>query len=678
LLDLPADSRQWWNARAVALEARARGVAIGFTSHGGGPIDVAMSPDGTRFATVGPAGDVLVHDLERRTTVTIAGPTNGARWLGGDLVTFQGATLTVHAKPARTWQAPGNVTALSGAAGGGAIAWRVASRVFVLATGGTPVEVAANDVDGVDFAEDASLLAIRSKSALRIMRRDGMQWIAHQTLPATHTLAFSQDGSRIATLRAPADMLACAKPAAAVIEEWQRAANGLFERTRTWPTSCLSVPSYAGARLAVADPGRGGVRWVEDVFGTTHALDRISRGVSLGGRALAFFSAKPDRLVLVTSGTKLTLPVTGAVYAIASRGDRWLVAVTAAYVLAFDLREVWPEPVAISAHAIEALDENTLLIPTPKTTVVLDERTSTTRELPALGIARVRVNARVGRFSAVDRDGNVDVHAQTGAHARLAITGAVDAIPRGERAVVVAMEDGTLVEHDLTTKAQRTLAVLDEPPGGLFADGEHVVAVTRTAIVRSDGRREQRVGTSDVHAIELDSTGTVYLATGVEILRWAPDQPTPASFAKLASGASRLGPVNPSTLFAIGGDTAVHAIALRDGKTQVVLPASSIRPAVASDGSLAARIAPDGELELVELASGSTWSLPTGELGLGAVAISARAVYVNDANGFTRVFRFDLAPDVTTLRAWIEQRTNARTNAHGVLEWTLPTVLTPY
>ncbi|MBA3502436.1 MAG: hypothetical protein H0T65_18885, partial [Deltaproteobacteria bacterium] len=531
-----------------------------------------------------------------------------------------------------------------------------------------------------DFTEDASLLAIRTASALRIMRRDGTHWIVQQTLAGAHALAFAQDGSRIAMLRQPADNLACAKPAAAVIEEWQRAASGMFERGHVWPTSCLSVPSYAGTHLAVTDPGRGGVRWVKDLFGTTHALDRTSRGVSLGGRALAFFSAKPDRLVLVTSGTRLTLPVTGGVYAVASRGDRWLVAVTAAYVLAFDLREVWHEAVAVSAHAVEPLDANTMLIQTPKATVVLDERTGATRELPALGIARVRINARVGRFSAVDRDGNVDVHAQAGAHTRVAIPGAVDAVPRGEGAVVVAMQDGKLVEHDLKTKAQRTLALLDEPPGGLFAEGDHVVAVTSTAIVRSDGRREQRVGKSHVHAVELDGAGTVYLATGVDILRWAADQPTPLSFAKLVTGASKLGPIHASELYAIGGDTAVHAIDLRDGKTRFVLPASSLAPAIALDGSLAARIAPDGELELAELSSGSTWSLPTGDLGLGAVAISpsARAIYANDANGFTRAFRLDLSPEAVKLRAWIEQRTNARTNAHGVLEWKLPDVMTPY
>jgi hypothetical protein len=101
---------------------------------------------------------------------------------------------------------------------------------------------------------------------------------------------------------------------------------------------------------------------------------------------------------------------------------------------------------------------------------------------------------------------------------------------------------------------------------------------------------------------------------------------------------------------------------------QSILPPSSKRPLISADGHLVVGESVNGQVIVVEIPTRSAWDLPAyyGSFDLLSISPTTRR-FVHGGFGQLALWTLPLAPP--ELRAWLDERTNAATNAEHHLIW---------
>ena len=649
--------------------ARARGIAVAFAGRGEPPWFMTMSPDGTRVAVVSRDETVLVHDLVRRTTTTFAAERDGAAvaWLG-DRLALQGTdsiiVVDVATGARTTIPSPAPITYLTGDAPGTVLAWIAGGRGFV-SDGGNPIELPrrASAITHLRAGPGGHRMVI-GDDQVRIVVRDGAGWRELLAIPDARSTTLSDDGSRFAVNNR------------GQLREWSlddTTATAITTRT----IGAFADAFYAGNRLLVQDLA-------------THELVDHSGSppqALLGGLArvplpLADFAdgevaiADEDALLLARLGMVIRLRMPEIGHLLCARpGSPYVAVATSTHVLVWDLREVWPEP----ATDFAVID----LQPVGPRTVFANglgvlrmfDTDGTSRDLAALGPAKYRIDVESDRLIQVDATGIDVLDVASDDRVRIPIADVVSATPYGPDSVLVLTADHVVTEQPLHGGVARELARIEPQVDWLLARAPWIAALGARHVWRSDGTTTVVAAIEPPTAGRFDADGTLYIASGDQVLRWRPGDASPTPLATIGAMPSRLEPIHDRTLPVIAADRGLYLIDLDDGVVRQALPASEHRAAVSGDGTTAVGLGDDHVVAVADLVTGQRFTLPTvgAEITRAVPAPDGRWVYAMAA--FNRVLRFrtDQPRDPATLRAWILARTNARAADAGLVEWQLPT-----
>jgi Domain of unknown function (DUF4781) len=573
----------WQRARNVA--ARAQTFGLPWVLPGGALAkSIVITRDAKRAYSA--AGDIWVHDLERRTSTKLvegAGATLVA--LAGDTLVYAGKTALVTRTDGHEQRFERAVTAL--VAAGRSIVWLEAGGAFVLRNG-MPVALPATDGSRLAIAPDGSQVAVFGARGAQIIVLGETPSIVFRHTGDTWDVRWSADG-----------MIAIADQRGGFVVH-DGAERELVPYTTRAALFAAGTPVFAGTdnvvyREGVLAPSKG-----SGTFHLTHAA-LLEHG--------AVFDTAKRELVVTGPVTERIIRLPGTPTALAAAGSRVVVAVPS-HVLIYDLSVVLPRVVPIPPSRFgyqELLDERSLLS-AQLTGEVVDWRVydldgGTSRSLGSTGLARPVALAADGSYFACKQVSPAEILILRTGQPAIHLPAATQNV----RAVSAAL--AVLVE----TNALRTLAIADGKITTLLEAEIVAVAASETFVVASlpdrlvrielaTGARREVIAKAAITTI--DRSGVVHFAAGQDVMRWDGEQLVLLAHLPAAiTGFSAI----PNRLVVLDEHAGAWTV---DGTARRLLPPRTDVAAWSSDGTHAVARSLDGEVSYFDLAARDTWQLP--------------------------------------------------------------------
>lgn len=428
---------------------------------------------------------------------------------------------------------------------------------------------------------------------------------------------------------------------------------------------------------------RNVLTWAGFVVNRSEPLgDTAYYGVEAAGETLVV-GASDNAVHLLRDGVHLAVPLTsrphGIVRIAANRRSTRIAAVAGDAILTWDIADLMPHLVQTMAGTF--VDKRSMLQmggTTPDWTLI-DVDTGATRSVPIrpYGMAVGVDIADDGRFAAViehaGSDGKPATTTTIVSADRKTLTqfsggtGLVKLVP-GDG--VVAAAPGGKVLGKLGGAAPKVLVTLDGEVGSLCATGPRAYAALSSAgeLVKGtlDGNIAARTRIDMRKSSFILCASDVMIASGNELVRWRGDTELVARFVDEPAGTIRMGWTVDAGLVLMLTNGETYFVAAQGDQTPQRVPLTG-SIGVSAHGNLVAGLAVAGQVELVELPSLATWSLPRSLSGATAVAISP------DGQRIAATYGGDLA--VSALPAvgrddglWLDELTNA-TLVNGQLQW---------
>jgi len=226
---------------------------------------------------------------------------------------------------------------------------------------------------------------------------------------------------------------------------------------------------------------------------------------------------------------------------------------------------------------------------------------------------------------------------------------------------VAIIHDRDLAELDLTTGARRPLWSGDSLLT-TARDGPYLVAVTRTQL----WRRDERTGTTTTRALrappdalDVATDGTVYVATGRLVERWATDGAL-TEHGRLDRDIALLAPVERVGLVAL--DRRHQAWSVKPGAPTVnALPSTFAANALSEHAALALSLTTDRQLVAYDLEGKHQWTLGDGDVFADLSDDGAFAATY--ASGQVAIYALGLPRDRAAYQALLDATTNLRVGA---------------
>lgn len=440
--------------------------------------------------------------------------------------------------------------------------------------------------------------------------------------------------------------------------------------------------AYRGDVLAMVGM-RNVLTWGGYVVNRSEPLgDTVYYAVEAAGKALVV-GASDNAVHLLRDGVHLAVPLTsrpkGIVRIAARRDSTRIAAVAGDAILTWDIADLLPH--LVQTMAATFVDKRTMVQmggTSPDWTLV-DVDTGATRPVPIrpYGMAVGIDVADDGRFAAVIEHGGPDGKLATTttivSSDRKTLTqlsggtGVVKLVP-GEG--VVAAAPGGKVLGKLGGAAPKELVTLDGEVVSLCAIGARSYAALSSAgeLVKGtlDGKIAARLRIDMKKSAFVVCAGDVLIASGNQLMRWRGGTEVIARFVDEPAGTIRMMWVVDAGLVLTLANGEIYFVAGQGDQTPRRLPLTG-NIAVSVHGNLVAGLAVAGQVELVELPSLATWSLPRWLPGATAVSLSP------DGQRIAATYGGDLAvsalpPVGRDDGLWLDELTNA-TLVNGQLQW---------
>jgi hypothetical protein len=679
---LAPDSPRWPEARAIAAEARSRGLTYALPGHAASTYLLELAPDGRRVVSAGATDGLLrVHDLVARTTTTIDDhyePTAGpVRWWGGELMRYVRETQRVELLAPATgrvidtvsttaaWADTGHSGALVWVETDGAIKLRRTRNAAIEDVGATP------GARWVGVSPQATfVVADAGVDRLALFERAGTAWASRGVIDSLWGVQFAFDDSRYAY-----------GTDGALIEVEVGATPPVVVRHPT--RDLVTMFGYAGRTLWSAQSTRGAIQVSEHVaegpfrdpgMARMKAINGPAYGISDGLLAFAG-TANTGQVVLARAGgDMLELHSSDRVSRIAGRpGSRFLVGAAGNKLLVWDLDEILPDTLDLHS-AISILypaGEHMILAGDTSSWWAIDTRTgrATAHRFPSQRNFYVLFHPGTLLHYLVDAELEV-IDVATWSSRRVRTTAEL-AMPLDAERVAVAEPDGTLRVLRYDTGAATELGAIGAPPeaggvlGGIayFVGGSHAV--------RTDGAGlETAAFTGHVDGADLAADGTLFVVVDNVVYRW-PRGGTPVKLIAPALAFTGLIALGPDDLVAIANDQSMWRLDPVTGDVSQILPALDSVPQVSRDRRCAVAVRA-GAAVVADLVGRTWWQLASSRVTNAAPGATCDAIYTTGMGTQIRVWDVDV-PYGDALRTWLDQRTNAGpSETHGVIEWALP------
>jgi hypothetical protein len=685
LLQLPADSTRWNDARAVLLDARTRGIAFALPGHGGRVLSLDIAPDGHRLISHGSDGVLRIHDLDARTS-RIIGKSNAAdifRW-SGDAIALRrpGGSLSIldPADGRERLQLDDDASTFDTLADG-RIGWTTEEGAIRVADrDGNIVDVdRVARADQLELDLDDRILA-EIGGEIALYRRDGTAWQRAWSEPGglESTFQVRRDDQRFVVIRNRA------------IVEYAIGDDGLPRVFRTVPMPSVLFVTYAGLRLFACHRGLERIEWLDlgtEADTTTGRTVAVARNFTLSGpmpvvgSAVVYVGGNNPHDQITIAGPDHVLHLRGSERVLRTTGGhgRYIVGGTASHLLVWDTTEIVPDVIETSLAAIPsamlAVSANHVAVTNEMFSAVIDTRTGTTLDLgpyvSQLGIAVSPDDGVVVRL--VDKTRLQVIDLPTGALRYLEMVPDSFVLTRDRDRILLAEPRGIVVEVEIASNHRRDIADLGGPARG----GDRA---PKWSVLWSD-RRVMRVGEATIDTLELASPpvaaaaasdGSVYIATtDTTIVRWPPNATATLPVIESTVAVRDLSaPGAPVRVMATSVDHALWQIDVPRATMAQLIPAVDGPPSLSHDGRCAVA-ARDRRGLVADLVRRTWWSLA--DLGVpvtgGTPAIDCSAIFVV-AGGMLQRWQITLPDDPAALYRWLDARTNARVSStHGVIEW---------
>jgi len=678
LKELPDTSQRLGDARAVAQAAIVRGVAWTMPSSDQLTVFAQLSLDARFLLQTTRDGMVRVVDLDHRRPVIARQYRNDARalWVGkAVLVTGPSAS-------------PELLDPFAGASRGlavGPITWAVASD-------------AGDRVAFLDGHDEAQVLEVGPGTALPLwpghrvtaiqIAADG-RWIA--LADAASVIVVDPTGRELTRHAGPAQRLFVSRFDELGVALRDSIAICKLSPRPTWTDIDLKPQAPA---LAIDFLFRGHEL---DIFVSTGKIlawngSRLWERLRLDGLSFALQEAAGDLLVapgndgklhvsndLVTGSLHLPTPLTN-LKVLARAGAPRVVALGRGLIVGFDLAASFPEQLHLPRNLVGGVfvDDDTLLMGQSVgggwQWYDLRTRRSTPAPFEPRGITAI--------LDVDPGDGRVLIR-DTANDARLAL------LRKGAAAPLAIAHGpsvwGRLMPHNTVLFGGgngRVIATIDgAPPHEVvkldgIVDGAVAIGATRFAAVSSGGelvrgnlatgelvRARLQPGPTDVLAA--DHNGRVLLAQDTRLLLWDRDI---VELARLDQRIIGIIPLDDGALLELADHSMLRTALVVGAAQKQVMAASAQSPLISADRRLAIGPSVNGQVVVVELATQATWDLPAYHAAFDLIAISPTARrFVASGFGQLALWTLPLAPP--ELGPWLDEHTNAATDADHALAW---------
>jgi hypothetical protein len=679
---LAPDSPRWPEARAIAAEARSRGITYALPGHAGSTYLLEVAPDGRRVLSAGATDGLLrVHDLVARTTVTIddhyeatAGP---IRWWGGELMRFVRAAQRVElldpatgrvldtVSPTAAWAETSHAGALVWVETDGAIKLRRTRNAAIEDVGSAP------GAHWVGLSPQATfVLADAGGDRLALFQRAGTGWESRGVIDSLWGVQFAFDDSRYAY-----------GVDGALIEVDVGTTPPV--RTRHPTRDLVTMFGYAGRTLWSAQSTRGAIQVSAHVPDGPFRDPGMARMKAINGPAyplsdgLVGFAGTADtgQVVLARAGGDvLELHSSDVVSRIAARaGSQFLVGAAGNKLLVWDLDEILPDSLDLHS-AISILypaGEHMILASDTSSWWAIDTRTGRARGHRFPSQKNFYVLFQPGTLIHYLVGDELEVIDVATWDTRRVRTTAELAMPLDAERVAISEPDGTLRVIRYDTGAATDLGALGAPPEAAGVLGGIAYFVGGVHAVRTDGAAlETAAFAGHIDGADLAADGTLFLVVDNVVHRW-PRGGAPVQLIAPALAITGLIALGPTDLVAIANDQSMWRLDPDTGDVSQILPALDSVPQVSRDRRCAVAVRA-GAAVVADLVGRTWWRLASSGVTNAAPGATCDAIYTTGWNTQIRVWNVEV-PYGDALRTWLDQRTNAGpSETHGVIEWVLP------
>jgi hypothetical protein len=690
LKGLPADSSAWPGARAIVAEARARGIAFALPGHPGIVMNMDIAPDHRHLLTVGANdGTVRVHDLEARTTATIArGITTRDhvfRWAGKQIAHLdleKHELSLISASTGAVQRVLSSTAAWVDTSALGSVAWPELDGTLKWLRIDTTDPQTIDTVPGIDWIQASPggewVVIEAPKTAgkpvtSRLYHRVAGRWELGLAVPSPNgMIVFAYDDARAAYLGHDG----------AVVELDLTGSTPKETRLDLGPVLELG---YAGDRLWTKHSEVGKLTYRDrattrqTIRNPALALMSSTYGpaASFGHGSLVIAGAVTTGRIALTSPEyqPVELFATDIVERVAAQpGCRWVVGAAGGRILVWDLAEVLARsfPKELTPNILQPFGEHHFLAGDFGQSQVLDTRTDlyTERE-SVLGSETLVVDPERGIALKHSPD-RIEVIAVDGWTKRT-VTAAVAHVTVLDPDTLAAAIGDQLVAIDIATGTRRELGRLGAPIALLRSHHGWVFAGAADRLLRTDGtvvedvRAGGRVITADVLP-----DGTVVLYTGDAIERWPRHASATSVVMRPSIRIEILDAYAADSMIALAEDHSAWRLDLATATIGQIMPTLSTIPKLDNQGRCAVAVR-NGAIIVADLAGRAWWTLPTNEVSIAAPGPTCEQIF--GASLHNELLTWDvLVPyGSTELHDWIDARTNARASkSHGVIEWDLP------
>ncbi len=686
----PLATKHWLTTRALAMAARARGVAYGlaasqFTR------SLEMANDGIRVLSAGNDGVIRIHDLRARTTHVIAKLNSDASAMWGEsetsIVAWTENKITVIPVAGGTQRSVSLATEPKQVRGRGShIVWcDKAGAVWSMSLATlepTKIETNGDKVDHLAAYGDSFALAGAKK--LWLLTKDVLAEVMDGH---ARELAWSPTGQLAAVLDdfktlhiAEIDL---AGKVVATTEYPDAYAVG-------WQSGILWVGSKRGlgTRVALASPGSAGARSAAE--GGAEVIDvQVRGGVHqlLAGPGEALIArTRTSAFTLFDTKVIAEIPPTYAIHDLATGPTSNFVAAGSDYVvLVWNLDAFRPQEVSLPAEVKMTYTEAEQMI------AIHDEARATWIDLPTLGLTPIDLPAAVdavvfapdGSSALAITRGRSAVLFRRGVQgSRMIATGVTAAAFTSSTQIVIGSETGQVRMIDLTGAPLRDLIAGSTRVQAVEVAGDWIAAHFKDgqlARVRGDGSAGAKLpADGKLHWFELFATGDFAYTDFTDLRVWHPDGSS-TRYRDLPTPVSAVEAIGPDSFIVYTGGDSAHLVEIGTAHAPAaVYPPGTRMEWLRLEGDHGVYLSPDGALFETSPRTGVSWRVgnPRRERFIGPLLSRDRTRIYALAGASLLVWTQTVPADAAQTAALYETLTNAHpvANPDGAIRLSAPTL----
>jgi WD40 repeat protein len=655
----------WQAARDVAAAARANGVAYALAAS---PHTLALelSRDGNHALAAGDDGIVRIYDLVHRSVKTLydAKVATPARFGDADhtVVLFRDTHITLVDVATGTHRDVEVPTAIAKLEVSGPIAYWLDPQHAVWkldVAGGAPQKLVIDEpIEVISPSPDGRWVALAGRVHLMLLDRTDSTLPAETvTEGAVRELAWAADASHVVGLTDEEYIDVAIQPTPNVIHRYivgtRRAVA--YSNGRAYSTSATGVAVLQRDESRARAPGGDYTLGVREARG----------GTVIAGRPLAITLMSDDGDRTLASPLRLARVE-------ASPHGPFVIGASDKQLLVWDLDDLQPR------HAVDAPPTGALFVTGDALIVTYIDEPAQWLDLRTNKAASLGVSAAVAHVAPAP-DGQRAVAIDATHHARIVapvgepldIDGDIDhAMFVDDHRILLATSQGIVRIDD--RKLSTPLVQRKAPVAALAMNGSWIAAayadrvLWRTSLETKTDTKLQVEAAPAREALAIGGEGDVVFGVGNEIRIWHPDG-SAATLATLGRAVATLAYCDPVHVLAVASDGAAAIVGTKRANDVEPLALPIASPTLTRDGALAASLAANGALEIVDPLVRDRWAIAQSRAPQQLVTVQispdGKRVLATTSSGVL-VWTLQLPTTAETTAPWLDQLTNALAD-HG-------------